>query len=450
MTRLSALLGRPIDPDVAVTALTADSRAVAPGALFAAFAGAKADGAAYVDQAVEKGAVAVLAADGATLPPLPAGVACVRAPVPRRLYAQIAARFFGPPPDVMAAVTGTNGKTSTVTFAAQIWRALGACAGSLGTVGAVGPGYAKALAHTTPEPVALHQTLAEMRAAGLTHVAMEASSHALDQSRVDGLAFDVAAFTNITQDHLDYHPTFEDYFAAKARLFTDRLRGGGVLVVNADGAGADRVAALAAGQKRRLLTTGRGGDTVRLERAEPTAAGLSLTVSLGGPARTVSLPVIGAFQAENALVAVGLVAATGYDLDAAFGALGGVCGPPGRMQLVARAGGGAAIVDYAHTPAAIEAAIAAARPHVSGKLIALIGAGGDRDAAKRAPMGAAGASADLLIVTDDNPRSEDPAVIRNAVLQGAPGAVEIADRGEAINYGAAQLSDGDVFLIMGK
>ncbi|MBY0421569.1 MAG: UDP-N-acetylmuramoyl-L-alanyl-D-glutamate--2,6-diaminopimelate ligase, partial [Parvularculaceae bacterium] len=414
--RLSALLGSACDPDPDIVGATADSRAVRPGFLFAALEGEKSDGASFIPQAEAAGAAAILVRPGVQ----------TRAPAvydadPRRRLAAIAAALYPCQPEIVAGVTGTNGKSSTVRFAAQLWNALGAPAGSIGTIGAEGPNFLRKLTHTTPDPVELHKTIDAMTAAGARRLAMEVSSHALDQRRADGVRFRLAGFTNITQDHLDFHKTFEAYFDAKKRLFTVRLDRDGVAVVNADGEGAEEVRATALARGVRVLTTGAGGRDLQLLSATPTADGLDIEVVAEGRAFRVSLPLVGAFQAENALVAAGLVVASGERADDVLPLLHGLEGAPGRMQRVADVAGAGVYVDYAHTPDAVATALAAIRPHAAGKVVAIIGAGGDRDPGKRPLMGAAAArAADIVIVTDDNPRSEEPAAIRRAVLAGAP------------------------------
>jgi UDP-N-acetylmuramoyl-L-alanyl-D-glutamate--2,6-diaminopimelate ligase len=444
--KLSELAGRKVDPDPDIRGLASDSRAVKPGFLFAALPGAVADGAKFIPQAEEKGAVAVLATPGAR-----ATKPLIEDANPRLRLAEIAARFYAQQPGVIAGVTGTNGKSSTARFTAQLWRMLGEKAGSLGTLGAEAPGFAKKLAHTTPDPIELHETLAAMAKAGATHLAMEVSSHGLDQFRSDGVKFAAAAFTNLTQDHLDYHKTVEAYFAAKLRLFSELLPKGGVAVINADGEGAERVIAEAKRAGHKIITTGTRGDTLKLIRATAHAAGLSVAANAEGREYSIELPLVGAFQAENALLAAGIVIGLGAKAERVLPLLAKLEGVPGRMQRVAGTAGAAIYVDYAHTPDAVETALSALRPHVAGKLIAIIGAGGDRDKTKRPLMGrAASAHADAVIVTDDNPRSEDPATIRRDVLAGAHGAIEIGDRAAAIAEGAAMLKPGDVLLIAGK
>jgi UDP-N-acetylmuramoyl-L-alanyl-D-glutamate--2,6-diaminopimelate ligase len=445
--KLSALIDKIIAPDPEITGLASDSRAVKPGFLFAALPGVKLDGAAFARQAVENGAAAVLARAGLDL-----GVPVIVEDNPRQRLAMIAARFYPRQPEMVVGVTGTNGKTSTVRFFAQIWAMLGEKAGSIGTLGASAPGFERKLQHTTPDPILLHEMLDAMARAGVTRAAMEVSSHALVQHRADGVRFSAAAFTNITQDHFDYHAGFDDYLAAKLRLFTELTPKSGFAAVNADGEGAGQVIAAAKAAGLGILTTGARGDTLRLTRAVPHATGLSVDIAADGETFPVELPLVGAFQAENALLAAALVIGSGVAARRVIPLLAKLDGVPGRMQKVASSADGAAVyVDYAHTPNAIATALAAIRPHARKKLVAIIGAGGDRDSSKRPHMGRAAAlGADAVIVTDDNPRSEEPAEIRRQVLKGAPKAIEIGDRAEAIARGVAMLGPGDVLLIAGK
>ncbi len=448
--KLSALAGETTTPDPDIAGLTADSRAVAPGFLFAALSGVNMDGARFIPDAEKRGAAAVLARPG-----VGANVPIVFDDEPRRRLAQMAARFYPRQPEFIAGVTGTNGKTSTTVFARALWEMLGRRGGYLGTLGARAEGFERTVMHTTPEPVSLHRLLDEMAAAGVTNLAMEVSSHALDQHRADGVRFSAAAFTNITQDHLDYHEDFDAYFHAKARLFGELVANAGTAVVNADGEGAQEIIALAKSRGLKVLSTGAAGDDIRLTDIEARPNGLELTVEAGGARYDVSMPLIGAFQAENALLAAGLVAASGVSLSDVLPLLSRLPGVPGRMQHAASvtgAGVGSGVyVDYAHTPDAVGAALAAIRPHAASRVIAIIGAGGDRDRRKRPLMGAAAcAAADIVIVTDDNPRTEDPGSIRREVLAGCARAIEIGDRAEAIARGVAMLQPGDVLLIAGK
>ena len=432
------------DPSLEVSALTADSRQVRPGALFAALSGQRQDGARFVAEALAKGAVAVLADARASLDDLPAETIVLRDPDPRRRLALMAAAMAGPQPATIVGVTGTAGKTSVAEFTRQIFAASGQRAVSVGTLGMMGS-VEIAGGLTTPDPVLLHGRLAEAKAAGVDHVAMEASSHGIHQRRLDGVRFAAAAFTNIGRDHLDYHASAEDYLAAKLRLF-ETLLGECPAVFDPEAPGAQRVAAVA----ENALTVGRAGERLRLSRVEPTAQGARLVVE-GAERHEVLLPLIGDFQVANALLAAGLAIAVGIKESVAVQALAGLRGAPGRLELVGRANGAPVFVDYAHKPDAITAALGAVRPAVRGRLVVVIGAGGDRDPGKRPLMGeAATRGADIVIVTDDNPRSEDPAAIRAAILAEARGAIEIADRGEAIGAAVAMLQEGDALVVAGK
>lgn len=436
--------------DQAITGLSADSRAIGPGMVFAALPGAQADGRDFVPQAVAAGAVAVLAPEGSDLT-LPAGVALLTSPLPRRAFARMAARFAGRQPTTVAAVTGTNGKTSTAVFTQQLWTALGHPAASLGTLGVHGPVFARDGRLTTPDPVLLHAILAEAADAGVDHLCMEASSHGLDQYRLDGVRLAAAAFTNLSRDHLDYHGTMEAYAAAKRRLFSEVLAPGGTAVLNADAPEIDGFRAAAEAAGRTVMTYGTTGADLRLLSRDAHPGGQTLALEVLGSRYAVDLPLVGAFQAMNALAALGLVLATGGDAGRAVAALEGLAGVPGRMQAVGTVAGASVVVDYAHTPDALQVALDALRPHVSGRLAVVFGCGGDRDRGKRPQMGAiATRLADRVIVTDDNPRSEDPAAIRAEILAAAPGAEEIADRHAAIRAAVDGLAAGDVLLIAGK
>ena len=444
--RLSELAGEGASPDPEIRGLTSDSRAVRDGFLFAALAGEKVDGAKYVPQAEENGAAAILARQGVV-----SNLPVILDAEPRRRLAKMAAKFYAGRPELIAGVTGTNGKTSTAHFAAALWRLLGEKSGSIGTLGACADGFSEPLGFTTPEPVALHKALSEMTAHGVERLVMEVSSHGLAQYRADGVCFDVAAFTNITQDHLDYHANFEDYVAAKRRLFSELTREGGVAVVNADGAGAEEFIDAARSRGLRLLTTGARGEDVKLTGVTPTPNGLRLNIECEGAAYDLNAPLVGAFQAENAALAAGIVIASGAAADRVLPLLDKLPPVPGRMELAATAGGAAVYVDYAHTPDAVAAALTSLRPHVENRLIAIIGAGGDRDKTKRPLMGrAASTHADEVIVTDDNPRTEDPAEIRRAVLEGVADGIEVGNRAAAIAHGVSMLGAGDVLLIAGK
>jgi len=433
-----------------VRGISADSRTVKPGDLFVAVAGSKDDGLNFVAPAVAKGAVAVMAE---RVPPgaLPHGVAFIRVGDARRALAFAAAHFFAQQPGTIAAVTGTSGKTSVAAFTRQIWAATGEQAASIGTVGIVSPLREVYGSLTTPDPVALHRWLCELADEGVTHLALEASSHGLDQRRLDGVHVAAAGFTNITRDHLDYHPTLEHYLGAKLRLFTDLVEPRGAAVIDVDHPQADAVVAAAKQRRLRLLTVGWRGQGIQLIENEIDGFAQRLKLIHGGTTYALRLPLVGAFQVDNALVAAGLSIATESEPRAVFAALEGLKGAKGRLDLVGEKDGAPVFVDYAHKPDALAKALEALRPYVKGRLIVVFGCGGDRDAGKRPIMGAIAAEkADHVIVTDDNPRSEDPAKIRAAVLAGSPGAVEIGDRGEAIAKAIADLRSGDVLLIAGK
>ncbi len=437
--------------EIAIVGLTADSRQVRPGFLFAALPGVHADGREFIADALRNGAVAVLAPPGTRLPV--SDVSLVVDENPRRGLALMAARFYHRQPATIAAVTGTNGKTSVAWFLSQIWTALGHPAACLGTLGLFAPGIVEKGSLTTPDPVALHRQLARLGAQGIEHLVLEASSHGLDQHRLDGVRVTAAAFTNLSRDHLDYHGSIEAYLTAKLRLFADLLIDGGTAVVNIDAEHGGRV--LAVVRERRLAALTYGADAaadLRLLGALPGADGQRLDVILRGRTRAaVDLPLAGAFQASNALCAAGLALACGADADRVLAALAGLQPVPGRLQRVAVRDGAAVYVDYAHTPDALANVLAALRPFCRGRLTVVFGCGGDRDPGKRAPMGAIAARlADRVVVTDDNPRGEAPAAIRAAILAGCPDAREIGDRAEAIAAAIAGLAPGDVLLVAGK
>lgn len=451
---LSRLLPAPTDPqipdvDVDVTGLTADSRAVEPGFVFAALPGSRTDGRAFIADALARGAAAVLAPRGTALP---AGAVLIEDDRPRQVFARMAAAFYGRQPEHVVAVTGTNGKTSTVQFARQIWSNLGERAASLGTLGITGPGVDKYGAMTTPDPVALHKVLADVADAGITHLAMEASSHGLDQFRLDGVRIGAAGFTNLTRDHLDYHGSMEAYFAAKAMLFDRVLAPGGGAVLNADVPEFGALSEICSQRGHRVFGYGFAGRELTVRMVEPLPHGQRLHLTVLGRDTTVELPLVGRFQAWNALCALGLVIATGADAGMAAEALGRLEGVPGRLQHVATHPDGAPVfVDYAHTPDALETVLTALRPHASARLVVVFGCGGERDRGKRPVMAElAGRLADRVIVTDDNPRTEDPATIRAEVLAGFPAAEEIGDRRAAIRAAARGLGPGDVLVVAGK
>jgi len=430
--------------------VAADSRVVKPGDLFVAIPGSRDDGLRFVAAAIAAGAVAVMA-DRVPPTPFPAGVAFVRVNDARRTLALAAARFFPEQPECIAAVTGTSGKTSVAAFTRQIWAAIGEAAASIGTIGLVSPKRDHYGSLTTPDPVALHRSLDELAGEGVTHLAIEASSHGLDQRRLDGVRIAAAGFTNISRDHLDYHPSLEAYLAAKLRLFAELVQPRGAAVIEVDHEHADAVVATAKQRRLRLLTVGRRGQGIRLVESAIEGFAQRLKVVYAGESYAVRLPLPGAFQVENALVAAGLAIATGSEPKAVFAALAALRGARGRLDLAGEKDGAPIFVDYAHKPDALAKALDALRPYAGGRLVVVFGCGGDRDAGKRPMMGEiAAAKADRVIVTDDNPRSEEPATIRAAILKGAPGAIEIGDRREAIASAIADLRRGDVLLIAGK
>ena len=455
---LSRLLGPEIEAPqgveaITVSGLTADSRRVAPGVVFAAMPGTKADGATFAADAVTKGAVAILADRTASLPAL--SVPVLRAADPRRALALMAARFHGRQPAIALAVTGTSGKTSVADFTRQILARCGRQAASLGTLGVIKPSGAVYGSLTTPDPITLAATLAELAAEGVTHVAFEASSHGLDQRRLDGVKLSAAAFTNLGRDHLDYHPTVEDYLAAKLRLFDTLLEPGLPVVVNTDGARAADVIAVANKRRHWLITVGSKGDTLRLTTVTRDGFASRLDIEHTGHRHQVRLPLLGAYQIENALTAAGLAIAAGEDPAAVIAALATLAGVPGRLEVAGEARGGLAVVDYAHKPEALTAALDALRPFATGRLVCVMGCGGDRDKGKRPIMGAIAAEkADIVIVTDDNPRSETPAQIRAEILagitRGKEKVREIGDRAEAIRAAISDLRQGDVVIVAGK
>ncbi|MGA8821161.1 MAG: UDP-N-acetylmuramoyl-L-alanyl-D-glutamate--2,6-diaminopimelate ligase, partial [Xanthobacteraceae bacterium] len=394
---------------------------------------------------------AAIVADRRPQVPLPAGVAFVQVGNIRRTLALAAAKFYPRQPAAIAAVTGTSGKTSVAAFTRQIWTALGHQAASIGTVGVVSPRGEIYGSLTTPDPVALHRSIDQLAGDGVTHLAIEASSHGLDQHRLDGLRIAAAGFTNITRDHLDYHPSFQDYLNAKLRLFQNLLEPTGTAVIQVDHNHAGAVVAAATARGATVMTVGRAGTGIRLVEAAIDGFAQRFTVEHGGRRFQVRLPLVGEFQIENALVAAGLAIATGSDAAAVFATLGALRGAKGRLELVGEKRGAPIFVDYAHKPDALAKAIEALRPYVTGKLVVVFGAGGDRDRGKRPLMGAVAAEkADTVIVTDDNPRSENPAAIRAAILAASPGATEIGDRREAIRTAIAGLSRGDILLVAGK
>jgi UDP-N-acetylmuramoyl-L-alanyl-D-glutamate--2,6-diaminopimelate ligase len=431
-----------------VAHLTADSRAVVPGSVFVALPGTAADGRNFIPQAIAKGAVAVVAAGNAEA----AGVPLITADDPRRLYARMAARFHGAQPDIVVAVTGTSGKTSVATFVREIWTAMGFRAASLGTVGVVSPDGTVALEHTTPDAMTLQEIAAKLSAADVGHLAIEASSHGLDQRRLDGLRIAAAGFTNLSHDHLDYHASLADYFDAKMRLFEELLMPGSAAVINVDTPRGQEAARRARARGLNVWSVGQSGETIRLLSVTRGPSGQHLAVEVRGRRYEIDLPLAGDFQVSNALVAAGLVLAAGGDEKIVMHALQSLKGARGRLELAGRTRTGAAVfVDYAHKPDALENALASLRPYARGRLHVVFGCGGDRDRAKRPLMGEiATRLADRVYVTDDNPRTEDPSAIRAAIMAAAPGAIEIGSRAAAIRAAIDALEAGDVLVVAGK
>ena len=431
------------------TGVTADSRKVKPGFLFVAIAGAKADGAHFAKQAVNAGAAAVVAEQRPA--ELSDAVAFIRVKNSRRALALVAAKFFSRQPETIVAVTGTSGKTSVAAFTRQIWSVLGYQAASIGTVGVVSPKDERYGSLTTPDPVELHRTLDQLADEGVTHLALEASSHGLDQYRLDGVRVAAGAFTNLSRDHLDYHPTIEAYLAAKLRLFENLIAPGGTAVVGVDDCYAGQVIEVAKEHGLRIISVGERGDDIKLIGGSIDGFAQIVTIAHGGRTYKVKLPLVGAFQVQNAGIAAGLAIATGAEPALVFAALEKLTGAKGRLELAGTHNNAPIFIDYAHKPDALKKALESLRPYASGKLFVVFGAGGDRDSGKRPIMGRIAAeNADRVIVTDDNPRSESPAAIRAAILANAPGAAEIGDRAEAIRKTIAELAAGDVLLIAGK
>ncbi len=451
--RLTQLVKRHTGADPEITGVTADSRKVKPGFLFAALPGAKADGAAFAQKAVEAGAAAVIAHEDLNL-----AVPTIICRDPRRGYALAAANFWGRQPQTCVAITGTNGKTSVANFCRQMFAAAGHVSASMGTLGVTvsrpdgsmdqltPPGL------TTPDAGDVAELLARMAQLGVTHFAMEASSHGIDQRRLDGVRLAAAGFLNLTQDHLDYHLTMDNYLKAKLRLFEQLMPRGATAVLNADSEAFPFFAAASVVSGQRVMSVGETGQALKLLDRALLPEGQRLSIRAEGRVYDVRLPLAGGFQASNALVAAGLCRAAGMSWDQTFAGLEKLTGAPGRLQRVgAGPRGGEAYVDYAHTPDGLATVLEALRPHARGRVIVVFGAGGDRDKGKRPQMGQiASALADVAIVTDDNPRSEVPAAIRADVLAGAKGAKEIGDRREAIRAAVAMLRDGDILVVAGK
>ena len=435
--------------ETVITGMTADSRKVKPGYLFAALKGSVTDGRRFIPDALEKGAVAVLSDDEAEDVP----VAHVVVDDPRKALALAAKRFFSAQPGTVVAVTGTNGKSSTVDFCRQIWTRAGLQAASMGTLGAIGPNGHIDVGHTTPDPVTIHETLAELARQGVTHCAMEASSHGLEQRRLDGVELSAVAFLNFTQDHLDYHATMEEYLSSKLRLFRELGRPGIPAIVNADSDQCNDFEAAALGKQMPIVSFGWRGEDLWIDEIMPRATGQVLNLFWRDvEQKPLELPLIGEFQALNALAAAAICLSLGMDYEQVADGLTHLQPVKGRMEFIGKtAGGGAIFVDYAHTPDGLDVLLRAVRPHTAGDLRVIFGCGGDRDVRKRPLMGEIAArQADEVIVTDDNPRTEDAASIRREVLAGCPGAREIPDRGEAIRTVISELKKGDTLVIAGK
>ncbi len=452
----TALMFATTEKNVEITGITADSRNVEPGFLFAALPGAQTDGARFVPQALRQGAVAILGAPELKTAFPDSDAAFLPAENSRKAFATIAARFCGAQPRTIAAVTGTNGKSSVVGFARQIWEHLGVRAASLGTLGLEPPLASdvdtKASPLTTPDPARLHHLLAAIAAQKIDHLAMEASSHGLEQFRLDGVHVSIAVFTTFSRDHLDYHGSLDAYLAAKLRLFSELLNESGIAVLNADDAAFENFQAVCIQRGVRIFSYGEKGDALRLLESRPVAGGQDITCEILGQTTQIHLPLVGAFQASNALAALGLVHAAGAEMAKALATLPKLCPIPGRMETVGALANGAQIhVDYAHTPDALANALRALRPYAKNRLVVLFGCGGDRDRGKRPEMGAvADALADGVFVTDDNPRNEDANAIRQDILIASRKGKEIPDREQAIHAAIESLTAGDVLLIAGK
>ena len=451
--RLSELMkGRdvPVVHDKHIKGLTADSRMVEPGFLFAALSGTRADGREYIEEAVNKGAVAILT--DTAYEPEDCSLLCFREENPRLILARLASRFYGAEPETIAAVTGTNGKTSVAYFTRALWEAMELPAASIGTLGVVMPEKIIPLGYTTPDPVLLHKTLTYLVGHGIQHAVIEASSHGLDQYRLDGARIKSAAFTNQTRDHLDYHPTSEAYLNAKLGLISRVLDRTGTAVLNADSEVYPTFLRTAKNRGVKIISYGREGEEIKLVDVVPESAGQAIKIDVFGTRHDIMLPLAGEFQALNALCALGLVIGAGGDPVAASKALSKITNVPGRLELVAQLSNNSAIyVDYAHSPDALETVLEAVRSHAKGKILVVFGCGGDRDKGKRAEMGRiAGLYADHAIVTDDNPRTEDPALIRAEIIVACPDALNIGDRYAAIEAAIKELESDDILVVAGK
>ena len=435
-----------IDDDTPVIGLSADSRKIKPGMVFAALPGTAMDGRDLIPQAVENGAVAIISVEGVS-----STVPVITAAKPRLIYAQVAAKLFPGQPETLVAMTGTNGKSSTVDFLRQIWAFAGLNAACFGTLGVTSSSGYKPMTHTTPDALALHQTLSELASEGVTHAAMEASSHGLKQYRMDSVKVTASGFSNLTQDHFDYHPSMQDYFTSKARLFINLTPRGAPVVINTNDKYGRHLVEVCQGLGHDVLQVGWTGEDIRIDEVMPHASGQKLTLVVNGARHNVDLPLAGEFQVLNAVAALGLAMKTGVDPSTAIEALGHLKGVAGRLELAGVKNGAPVYVDFAHTEDGLDKLLRSVRPHTAGDIVIVFGCGGDRDPDKRAKMGKVAAKlADQVIVTDDNPRTEDAASIRTQVLKGCPDATEIGDRASAIAEGIKRLGPNDCLVIAGK
>lgn len=438
--------------DMPIAGITSDSRQVKDNYLFAALPGAKVDGSKFIEDAVHHGAKIILAKEGVQLSENVEDVILINDPNPRQAFAKLVAKFYKLQPENIVAVTGTSGKTSTVSFVQQLWHLSGTekCA-SLGTLGLRAPGMRRYGSLTTPDTQSLHAEIADLAAVGINHLAMEASSHGLDQYRLDGVRVRSAAYTNLSRDHLDYHADMDSYFQAKSRLFSEVMQANGTAVINADDEYADRLIEICKKAGHEITSYGSKGDNIKLLTRELKPDGQDISFSVNGKTYEVTLPLVGEFQVMNALCALGLVLSLDDNADKYVPLLAELRGVPGRLQFVSGHPKGAVYVDYAHKPAALETILKTLRPHTEGKLVCVFGCGGNRDAGKRPIMGKiAGDLADVVVVTDDNPRYEDAAEIRKQIMEAVPSATEIADRSEAIHTAVKNLNEGDVLVVAGK
>ena len=441
---LRSLFG--LDNDTPVIGMSSDSRQIKPGMVFAALPGTVMDGRDFISKAIEGGAVAVLSVEG-----VKASVPVILVPNPRLVYSQTAAKLHPGQPATLVAMTGTNGKSSTVDFLRQIWAFAGFNAACFGTLGVTSSAGYKPMTHTTPDALALHQTLSELAAQGVTHAAMEASSHGLKQYRMDGVKVSASGFSNLTQDHFDYHPSLQDYFTSKARLFIDLTPRGAPVVINTNDKFGKHLVEVCEGLGQDVLQVGWTGEDIRIDEVMPHASGQSLTLVVNGVRHKVDLPLAGEFQTLNAVAALGLAMKTGVEANKAVEALGHLKGVAGRLELAGEKDGAPVYVDFAHTEDGLDKLLRSVRPHTAGEIIIVFGCGGDRDPDKRAKMGrVAEKLADQVIVTDDNPRTEDAALIRKAVLKGCPKATEVGDRALAIAEGIRRLGPQDCLVVAGK